>query len=306
MSLVRIARTYRGAQVVFALARCVPRRAAYAVSDWLFGRVGRQADSPFVRGVRANLAVMHGLPPDHADLDRLVGQVLKNTGRGYIDFVRAAARGPETVTECCHLSPTLRGLLEQARVAKRGLMLVGAHTCGFDFEVVAMSRWCPDLFVMTQARPTGSSVLMNDLRLHLGVRMITASRDARRAVETVLRRGGAIGIAADVPVPEAEPLTFFGKPASLPTGYARLALSADAGLVLGVCHRAGPDCYEIVGEQVPCPDAGRDDRHTARDWAQACLHQLEPMLRQWPDEWLMPLPIWEGLRAEGHPGKGPA
>jgi lauroyl/myristoyl acyltransferase len=306
MGLVRFARTYRGAQVVFALARCLPRRAAYAVSDWLFDWVGRQADSPFVRGVRANLAVMHGLPPDHADLDRLVGQVLKNTGRGYVDFVRAAARGREAVADCCRLSPTLHRDLGQAGAEKRGLVVLGAHTCSFDFELIAMSHWYPDVLVLGQAQPTGSSVLMNDMRQRLGVHVALVSPDALRDAMTVLRRGGMVGFAADVPVPNAEPITFFGKPACLPTGHARLALAADAEIVLGVCHRDGPDGFEIVGELVPCPSAGLDHHQTARDWAQACLHRLEAVLRQWPDEWVMPLPLWEGLRAEGHPGKGSA
>jgi lauroyl/myristoyl acyltransferase len=306
MSLVRFVRTYRGAQAVLALACRLPRPVAYTLSDWLLGFVACQAGTPYAQGVRSNLAVFLDLPPTHPDLVRTARDVFRNLGRGYVDFMRAGACGAQTVADCCHPSRSLRGQIEQAMAEGRGLVMVGAHMCGFDFELIAMKRWFPDLLVLGQAQPTGSSVLMNDLRRRLGLEIALISPGTLRDAVGVLRRGGMVGFAADVPVPDAEPLAFFGKPACLPTGHARLALSSDAEIALGVCHRAGPGCYELEGEVVPCPVTAHDQHRAAVEWAQACLRRLEVWLRRWPDEWFMPQPLWESGKALARPAEGRA
>jgi len=299
MDLARIAKTRLGVQLAFALARRLPQRTAYALGDRLFGRIARRPDLPFVRGVRANLAVVHDLPVDHRDLDRVVLRLFQHTSRGYIDFVRAASRGGVAVAARCRLSPSLYALLEQAAISERGLVVVGAHSCSFDFMLIALSQWCPDLLVLSQAHPVGSSVLMNDLRRRLGLCLAPISPASLRDALARLRQGGIVGIAADVPVPDGEELTFFGRTACLPTGYARLALSAGTDLIVGICHRAGEGRYEILGERVSPLGSGRDRRQAAHAWAQESLRHLEGLLQRWPDEWLMPEPIWDNASLRG-------
>jgi lauroyl/myristoyl acyltransferase len=133
---------------------------------------------------------------------------------------------------------------------------------------------------------------MNTMRRRLGLHVAPVSRAALREALALLGRGGMAVFAADVPDPDGDQLRLLGRPARLPTGYARLALAAGVDLVLGVSHRLGPGCYQIVGERIQRPDGCPDRRTEARAWAQAALAQLEVLIRRWPDEWLMPEPLW--------------
>ncbi len=299
MNLVRIGKSHMGAQAAFALARGLPRPTAYALGDRLFEGIARRPKVDFMRGLRINLAVAHDRPLDDPEIARVVLRLFRHTSRSYIDFARAAAAGPAAVAAKCRLSPRLYALLEQAAITERGLVVVGAHTCSFDFLLIALSRWCPDLLALTQARPTGSSILMNNLRRRLGLQLAPISPASLRDALTLLRRGGIVGIAADVPVRDGEELGFFSRPAHLSTGYARLALAAGTDVVVGICHRAGQDDYEIVGERVPPPGEPQSRRGAAHNWAQACLARLEGLLQRWPDEWLMPEPLWDAGAVPG-------
>jgi lauroyl/myristoyl acyltransferase len=88
-------------------------------------------------------------------------------------------------------------------------------------------------------------------------------------------------------------LTFFGQEARLPVGHARLALDTGAAIVVGVSHCIGDGQYQAEVALAPRPASTGSKRTDTIGWAQAALTTLETYLRRWPDQWLMPQPIWQ-------------
>ena len=101
-----------------------------------------------------------------------------------------------------------------------------------------------------------------------------------------------MALAADLPVENGEPLTFFGQACQLPVGHTRLALGTGAQVLVGASHRVGDGAYRAEVVPAPRPESSGERRQDVIRWAQDSLHLLEGLIRQWPEEWLMPVPVW--------------
>jgi lauroyl/myristoyl acyltransferase len=150
----------------------------------------------------------------------------------------------------------------------------------------------PSIQALTQSAPVGSSVIMNDIRVRCGIEVTPISRPALRQAIERLRNGGVVAIACDVPGDSGELLSFFGHQARLPVGHTRLALDTGAQMVVGVSHCVGDGQYRAEVTLAPQPQSTGNKRADAICWAQSTLNTMESFLRRWPDQWLMPLPIW--------------
>jgi lauroyl/myristoyl acyltransferase len=101
-----------------------------------------------------------------------------------------------------------------------------------------------------------------------------------------------VALAADLPVEGGELLTFFGQACQLPVGHTRLALGTGAQVLVGASHRIGDGVYQVEFAPAPRPATSGDRRQDVIRWAQSTLHLLEGYIQQWPEEWLMPVPVW--------------
>ena len=292
MDLVRAGTTRWGCEAAFSAARALPRRWAYAMGEWLFGRVASRPELPLPLALRANLAVVLGLPEEDPEVARGVTLILRYACHSYVDLARASKRGSWAVAQRCRLQPEILDSLDDALGARQGVVLAGAHTCSFDFLLTALSRRFPDVLLLTKPNPTGSSRVMNQLRIDLGLDLSPISAASLREAVRRLRQGGIVVLAADVPLRGPGGLTFFGRPCRLSDGFARIALSAGARLMVGFSHQVGDGEYEGLGELVPPPPPGLGRQEEARRWAQKGLVRLEALLAQYPEEWLMPERVW--------------
>ena len=293
MMLCKLATSRFGPHIVMLLCRLLPVRWAYRLSEWLVSLVGRRQDLPFLQGVRANLAVFHGVPQWDPIVDAALRELLRNMAHSYVDLFRAVCDGPEQVYAACQLDPAIVQTIESCRAAGQGLMLVGAHTCSFDILLLAVRQLFPSVQALTQADPQGSSAIMNDIRQRFGIEVTPiSSQTLRQAVER-LRNGGVVAVAVDVPVRSGELLTFFGQETLLPVGHARLALDTGAQMVVGVSHCIGDGQYRAEIAVAPRPASTGNKRQDSICWAQNVLTTLEGFLRRWPDQWLMPQPLWQ-------------
>jgi KDO2-lipid IV(A) lauroyltransferase len=135
---------------------------------------------------------------------------------------------------------------------------------------------------------------MNEIRKEHGIEMTPISMSSLRQAMTRLRRGGVVAIAADVPVEGGEELIFFGHESQLPVGHARLALRTGAQMLVGVSHRTGEGSYRADLALAPQPESTGDQKQDSVRWAQDSLAMLEDYIRRWPEEWMMPVPVWSG------------
>ncbi len=305
MNLVTLATSRWGPKLAVLLCRVLSRSQAYRLGRWLASLVAGNSELAFVSALRANMAVVRGLPEEHPQVDQAVTRLLQNTVCTYIDLFRAVMAGPETVCAACQFDQSLLAVVQECRDSGRGLVLVGAHTCSFDILLLALSRHFPSVQVLSNANPKGSSGVMNDLRVEQGLNVTPISLQSLRQAVEGLRRGGVVAIAADVPVETGEELTFFGRRSRLPVGHSRLALGTGARMMVSASHRVGRGIYRAEVTLIPQPVGTGDRKRDVVRWAQSSLSAIEGLIRQWPDEWLMPQPLWDGAAPSPVGGRTP-
>ena len=294
MSLVSLATSRLGPMLVMFLCRVLPGSLLHRLGRWISGYVSRQHELPFVRALRVNMAVVLGLQEDHPDVDDAVRRLILNALLAYADFFRAVQADPEEATAMCELDPSMMQTIEECRSADRGLILVGAHTCSFDILLLGLKEVFPSVQILSNADPQGSSRVMNEIRREHGIEMTPISHRSLRQAVRRLRQGGVVAIAADVPVEGGQKLVFFGHESHLPVGHARLAQSTGAQMLVGVSHRIGEGSYRADIALAPQPESTGDRKQDVVRWAQDSLSMLEAFIRRWPEEWMMPVPVWPG------------
>jgi lauroyl/myristoyl acyltransferase len=260
------------------------RSAAYALADTLARFLVRRGH---FQGLRSNLAVIYSLPQDSSLLEERVIDNLRNAFVCYVDFFIIACRGPEAIEAACELDPSGLRLIEKYLSEGRGVVLVAPHSSSLDIFMLAMSRHFPDVQALTLSEPALNTRIMNRLRGKYGLQLTPITSASLRGAIRRLRKGGIVGIAADVPAPYGAELSLFGRPCRLPIGHTRLAASTNSAIVVGISHRLSPGQYQGFGIDVP---SNGDDEE---DWADAILRVLERHILARPQEWFMPPPLWQ-------------
>jgi lauroyl/myristoyl acyltransferase len=210
----------------------------------------------------------------------------------YVDFFIIACRGPEAIDAACDLDPDSLRLIEKHVEQGRGVVLVAPHSSSLDIFMLAMSRRFPDIQALTLGQPPLNTRIMNRLRGKYGMQLTPITSSSLRMAVRRLRRGGIVGIAADVPTPYGAQLSLFGRPCLLPIGHTRLAASTNSAIIVGVSRRLGPGQYCGLGIEV-LPGQGDEE-----DWAAAILEILEQHIVARPQEWFMPPPLWPSIIPE--------
>lgn len=290
MKLDQLSRRAAAIQVAMVLARVVPEWLVLRLADALAERFSGEP-SPSVAAVRANQAVVRGLPPDHPEVDRAVRAVYHHAGRGQVALFRALARGREALLAGCDVSAELLARIATASEAGRGLVLVGPHISAFDFFMLTIAARGYRILAISPASPNATYRLQNSLRTQYGAETIPASMEAVRKAISRLREGGIVATGMDRPAPQGEYIEFFGRPAYLPTGFARLAIRTNSLLLPGVILPDGPGHYRAEALEILEPPRDRSDAAASR-LAREVLRQMEPVIRKYADHWLMFFPIW--------------
>jgi KDO2-lipid IV(A) lauroyltransferase len=89
-------------------------------------------------------------------------------------------------------------------------------------------------------------------------------------------------------------MSFFGRPAPIPTGPAQMALRMGTPLIPACVYRLPDDSYVAeAGPMVIAERTGDDEADEARV-TQQLLGPIEEFIRQHPEQWHVPHRIWEG------------
>ena len=207
----------------------------------------------------------------------------RELGRVAVEYARlgdlAQAAPGEVVAE-------VRGreVLETVRARGRGAILLSAHYGNFELLGAALGRDHPVDFVVRALRNPVLDAWLARERTRAGVGLIPANAGVRRVYEA-LRAGRWVAVLGDqdarrngVFVP------FFGRPASTPTGPARLALATGAPIVMGRCVRLADGRHVVELEPALEPEDPRApdavERLTARFTA-----VIEGWIRREPEPW---------------------
>lgn len=192
--------------------------------------------------------------------------------------------------------PGARDVLERARNAGRGVVLITAHLG--PWERLAAALVAEGFALTTPVRrsydPRLEQALHAPLRRTRGVEAI--DRDAPgtpRALVRALRRGDVAGFLVDLNTRVASArVSFFGAPAWTPTGPARLALRTGAPVVAAFATRNG-----IVVEEVrsaAAPAEASDEAVLAL--TQAMTAHVERAIADEPERWIWMHDRWGDRR----------
>jgi lauroyl/myristoyl acyltransferase len=106
-----------------------------------------------------------------------------------------------------------------------------------------------------------------------------------------LLEGGILVTGMDRPAPQGERIEFFGREAFLPTGFAKLAIRTNSLLLPGAILPVGPGHYRAEALEILEPPLERTDAAVS-GLARQVLQQMEPVIREYADHWLMFFPVW--------------
>ncbi len=292
---------YRLAGVIVPL---FPRRFGY----WLFARLGDIVYflSPARHAVEDNLHHVLGPNAGDAAVKRLAREVFRNQLRNYFDLFSLERLKPAEIKRLVRierLDELLSGLDDG-----RGLIVVSGHFGNLDVAMQVVGLLGHEaLLVVERLRPEKMFRYICHLRSRNGLRLVPVDQGLRQVFKA-LRANHIVLLAADRDVSNSGvQVDFFGAPACLPDGYARMARRTGARVAVVFCERRPDNTFLVRGQLLP-PFRPTADRHAD---VQAIMKQvvgaMERYIAEHPDQWMMFQPIWSDERPgprQGWSGRG--
>jgi KDO2-lipid IV(A) lauroyltransferase len=258
---------------------------AYRLGDWIISLASRHGPLLPMEGIRSSLSAILGVPEGDSRIDQAALGFLKNLYYSYVDFFKALRGSRDDIIESIHFDPAQRKKIDDHLANGQSVVLVGPHTCGFDFGIIALTEWFPNTQLISKPAPRGEYQFMHKIRLRFGLNMTPISVAALRQAVQRLKNGGLVIISNDMPIEDGCKFKLFGKEVGLTTGHARLALKSGAAMIMVLTHRVSPGRYQVVMEEIPRPESTGDKNLDIINWSQASYVYLENYIRRWPEEW---------------------
>jgi KDO2-lipid IV(A) lauroyltransferase len=250
--------------------------------------------------VQANLGQVLGPDADETALHETTRQVFNTSVRSYYDLYRAIQLPPEEMVASVEIPEESMAVARSMWDRDGGTVMVVPHLGNFDLGAPALVPHAPEMQAISLADPPPGFQLANEMRRKAGFAVTPMGPQALRQAIRVLRRGGVVGIGGDRPVSDLDaPIPFFGRPARVPSGHVRLALKTGAAIVMGCCYFS-PEMTKYVLHLEPAMELVRtgDRDEDIRLNMRRVLDRLEAIIRRWPGQWLMFVPVWPELLGE--------
>jgi KDO2-lipid IV(A) lauroyltransferase len=277
---------------LYRLAHCLitrlPRGLVYFCAG-LFAEINFNFNRVARRGVYANQARV--LPPETGAFVRwrMARSAFRHFAYAIVDFFFIPDLTPENLK---HHIADIRGLeyLEAAQQAGSGGIFVTVHMGSWELAGAAMGLMgLPLTVVALPHKDPRVDKIFHNTRTAGKMEVVPIGGAMKRLVDA-LRRGRFIGLVSDRDVKGTGlRLPFFGQPASMPDGHARLALSTGAWIFPGATYRVKD--HRIVLDILPpiIPDPQKD---TVESLTRRALAVLEDVIRSHPDQWLSFFNLW--------------
>jgi lauroyl/myristoyl acyltransferase len=275
------------------IVRGLPEPVARSAFD-LGAELAARRAGPGARRLRANL---HRVVPDAgpAELDALLRAGLRSYARYWREAFRLPAMDRAAVL--ARMDPNVTGMapMFEALADGRGVVAALPHSGNWDlaglwFVETQRRLGHPPRFttVVERLRPESLFRRFVSYREALGFEVLAAGDGASvyRTLTRRLRDGGLVCLVADRDLTASGvEVSFFGEPARLPAGPARLA-SLTGALLVPAFPSFTPDGWAAtMGDPIPVPErAGREDVAKA---TQALADALATMIATAPQDWHM-------------------
>ncbi|WP_347060417.1 phosphatidylinositol mannoside acyltransferase [Blastococcus sp. HT6-30] len=268
------------------------------VARTLFERAGDWAarrDAAGVRRLRANLGVVTGGRLTEAELDALTRRAMRSYARYWQEAFRLPALGVDRILEGSVVAGTEH--LAAARAQGRGMVVALPHSGNWDAAGVWFVDWlgAPFMTVAERLRPESLYRRFLDYRETLGMRVVPLTGGPRPSSEVLrdwLDEGGASCLLVDRNLGAGGvPVTFFGRPATMPGGAALLADRTGAALLPAVCHFSEQGWRMRIYPEVPVQGPGRL-RDRVAGAMQGVADAFAVGIAERPEDWHMLGRVW--------------
>jgi KDO2-lipid IV(A) lauroyltransferase len=243
--------------------------------------------------VRANLRRVVGPTVGEDELDDMARRVFAHAGQCYYDFYHSLDRPRHVYRDLVHISESFIEQVKSTMADGCGVLVLGLHMSNFDLGMLSLCAHGLEMQALSLANPEAGFRLQNRLRAHDGLDVTPISAESLRAGIRRLKRGGLVMTGIDRPVPEDDALIpFFGEPAYLPLGPARLAVMTNAQAYVGGCHYHPDTGYALrFTGPIDMPHSG-DRRQDSLLGARRLAAVSEEYVRAHPEQWLMFHSVW--------------
>jgi len=275
-----------------AVGRFVPRRMGYGVARRvadlyvLLDRRGREA-------VIGNLRRIHqhsGVSLSPRALRALARENFLNFAKYVVDFFHFLQPDPQRLQRLVHFGNSTE-VFDQLLAHGKGVIVLTAHlgnwelggaamaARGYKFNVVAL--WQPNRHV---------NELYQRQRIARQLRPIPMHRAARECL-AALRRNEIVALVGDRDFTTSrDTVEFFGEPARLPQGPAKLALATGAPILPIFLIRRPDDTFAYIVQEPIWADRSRD--HVG-DVMNRIARALEQVISQHSEQWYLFHNLWD-------------
>ncbi len=274
------------------LARWCPRKVGYGLARriadlyLIFDRRGRES-------VMGNLQRIHqqgGVKLSPRALHSLARENFLNFAKYLVDFFHFLRLEQERVNRLIEFGH-VPALLDGLRAHGRGVIFLSAHLGNWELGAAALAMQGYPIHAVALQHPNQK---VNDLywnqRTARGLRAIPWGRAARECL-TALRRNEMIALVGDRDFTASrDTVEFFGQPARLPNGPAKLALATGAPILPIFMIRRPDDTFTYVTEE---PIWADNSRETVADVMRRIAAALERVIRQHSEQWFLFHNLWD-------------
>lgn len=282
-------------QAGFLLSRALPPRLGYAVATRIADFLATRRDSSFVRAILANQWVVHGGQIDAPRLKHLVIETYQNSARSLYEFWHYL-RNPQAILDMTALEPGAVALIERAQRAKQGTLIVSAHVGNFDLAGRALALRGLPLHVLSFPDPPGGYSWQNRLRAFENFRVTPMSVEALGQASETLRSGRTVITVIDRVLETGAQAKyrprFFGRPASLPVFYIRLALKHHLPVTVLTNSRDASGRYHLTATDPIELRPSKDLVEETVTNSETILEKVAEAIRKAPNQWAMFYPVW--------------
>lgn len=251
-----------------------------------------------VRQLRANLRVATGGRLSEAGLDELTLRAMRSYMRYWEEVFRLPTLGVDRIVRDSHAPGEEH--LERVRSEGRGHILALPHSGNWDAAGAWFVQWLggPFMTVAERLRPESLFRRFLEYRESLGMRVVPLT-GGERPSSTVLREwlddGGSICLLCDRDFARTGvPVSFFGRPTTMPAGPALLAAQTGAALLPAICQFTEHGWQWVIRPEVPVAAGGRlRDRVTAA--MQGVADAFTETIAERPEDWHMLGRIWSDV-----------
>jgi KDO2-lipid IV(A) lauroyltransferase len=281
-------------QIAIFLGRVLSRQTGLKISSWIGTLLGSRKKSSMVRAIRANQFVIKDQSLSQEELLELPKIVFRSASNCIFDYFYFLSR-PDQLQEVVGFSSKAKLAFERIK-KNQPSVFVCPHLSNFDLMGYALALNDFEVQVLSYPEPVSSYKMQNQLRESLGIIVTPMTLSAFRQARKRLQSGGSILTGLDRPLPEDQQNkyqpTFFDHEANLPVTYVRMAMEAEAPVII-VAATSQPGGRYILEATDPIWMEPQEELETEIIHnANRVLKEAEEIILEYSNQWAMFYPIW--------------